>query len=83
MPIDPRDMGLQRETSWRKMGYHRSTKWIPCRSAVYKVDEDAHPAPHEEVEAVPRCTALNQADPAQIIERELQQVPSDMLQFFL
>ncbi|KAJ4425884.1 hypothetical protein ANN_27510 [Periplaneta americana] len=80
MPIEPRDMGLQKETSWRKMGDQRSTKWILCRSAVYKVEEDVHPPPHEELEVVRRCTALNQAAPAQIIERELQRVPSDMLQ---
>ncbi|KAJ4425370.1 hypothetical protein ANN_27985 [Periplaneta americana] len=84
MPIEPRDMGLQKETPWRKMGDHRRTKWILCtrRSAVCKVDKDAHLAPHEEVEAVRRCTALNQADPAQIIDSELERVPSDMLQFF-
>ncbi|KAJ4425571.1 hypothetical protein ANN_27766 [Periplaneta americana] len=83
MPIEPRDMGLQKETSLHKISDHWSTKWILCRSAVYKVDKDVHPSPLEEVEAVLRCTALNQAAPAQIIERELQRVPSDMLQFFL
>ncbi|KAJ4425368.1 hypothetical protein ANN_27983 [Periplaneta americana] len=70
------------EGNGRKTGEHRSTKRILCRSAVYKVDEHVHPPPHEEVDAVHRCTALNQAAPAQIIERELERLPSDMLQFF-
>ena len=55
---------------------------------VFKAVEHIHPPSYEEIEAVRRCAALKRTagneplvPPVQIIQRELERVPSEVLPF--